>query len=514
MSASSGTGWRSSSRPLSSRRPESPGDAPWSRSPTGRAGTLCRRGSRSTGGSSAPSRPSRLRGPCSSSTAPTARVARKDRICRAETFDLVRRSRSVERIRVKYRSEVLWGELRPMPDGFQLVAIPGPDFLRRLLTAVLLLPAAGALYLLGGLIVLVRAIAARRRLRELLPPGARTFRGRLVALFVLTVMIPLLAVTFFLRSSITSLSRQDTVAHARTGLETARRVLDDYLPSAAATRGRLGLIDDALLSWLANAVGFDLSVYSPEAIWPRRPAAISTPRACSRARARLGLRGGRARRSAGDDRRAHSRRPAIPRAHDRAVGGSRRSRSPSPVLLSLLLLPQQRAAEAEAAQLTAAATAFALLVFLVSAAIAGRLAVRVARPVAGSRGRDPRGRPRRLLSAARRASGRGVPRARPGVSLHVPEPPRADDGPLARKGEARNAALAVDRGSRRVQPRPPGAPRQPRGRTAVGRPGEGATLDEVFPGDAMRPVREALARSGDGHVSEEIEPRRGSAGAS
>ena len=52
----------------------------------------------------------------------------------------------------------------------------------------------------------------------------------------------------------------------------------------------------------------------------------------------------------------------------------------SPVLLSLLLLPQQRVAEAEAAQLTAAVSAFSLLVFLISAAIAGRLAVRVARP--------------------------------------------------------------------------------------------------------------------------------------
>ncbi|MGH9368906.1 MAG: hypothetical protein ACRD3M_14675, partial [Thermoanaerobaculia bacterium] len=46
----------------------------------------------------------------------------------------------------------------------------------------------------------------------------------------------------------------------------------------------------------------------------------------------------------------------------------------SPGLLSLLLLPQRRVAEAETAQLTAAVSAFSLLIFLASAAIVGRLA--------------------------------------------------------------------------------------------------------------------------------------------
>ena len=50
-------------------------------------------------------------------------------------------------------------------------------------------------------------------------------------------MVPLVAVTFYLRSSIATRSRQDTLDHGRTALETARRVLDDYLPSAAAALG-------------------------------------------------------------------------------------------------------------------------------------------------------------------------------------------------------------------------------------------------------------------------------------
>src|SRR5262249_58355845 len=87
----------------------------------------------------------------------------------------------------------------------------------------------------------------------------------------LPVMLPWTAVTFFLRSSIATRSRRDTLEHGRSALETARRVLDDYLPTAEAQLGRLGLIDDTLISWLANSVGYDLSVYSPEA----RPLATS-----------------------------------------------------------------------------------------------------------------------------------------------------------------------------------------------------------------------------------------------
>ena len=302
---------------------------PWGRasfrSPTGRAGTRCRPGSRCTAGSSARRRRRRRLDPSSSSTAPTERAARRDPTCPPK--------RSIVCAAPAANSASASGTARscsgascgPCRTASSSSRFPAPAFLQRLLAAVLLLlPAAGGLYLLGGVIVLVRAAGARRSLRELLPPGARTFRGRLVALFVLTVMVPLLAVTFFLRASITARSRQDTIAHARTGLETARRVLDDYLPSAPAARGRLGLIDDALLSWLANAVGFDLSVYSPEATLAatsRRDlyAAGLLPERCPG----LELRGRRPRRSPGDDRRAHPRREALRGAHD----GARR---PSP----------------------------------------------------------------------------------------------------------------------------------------------------------------------------------------
>jgi len=427
----------------------------------------------------------------------------------AGTLDRVRRTARAERVRLRYRGEVLYGEVRPRPDGFQLIAIPGPGFLPRLLTAATLLPAAAALYLLGGAIVLVRAVVARRSLRDLWPAGARTFRGRLVALFVLSVMIPLLAVTFFLRASIATRSRQDTLDHARTALETARRVLDDYLPSETA-RGRLGLLDDALLSWLANAVGFDLSVYSPDALLvasSRRDlyaAGLLPERVPGASYVSVGL--GEARQR--EDARLIAGSPfeelttalsALP-----GVPGVR-----SPVLLSLLLLPQQRAAEAEASQLTAAVTAFSLLVFLVSAAVAGRLAVRVARPVAD-------------LVEGTRAVARGD------FSPRLAEPPdeelrelvraflymsrslREQTDALSREKERLATLLAqLTAGvvayddDRRVLLANPAAARLSRGKL------DGATLEEVFPGEEMRSVREVLERVGGAPVSEELEPRPG-----
>lgn len=412
-------------------------------------------------------------------------------------------------VRLRYRGQELHGELRPLPDGFQLVAIPGPDFLQRVLTAARLLPPAAAVPLAGCLVLLWRVATSGRRLRDWIPRGSQTFRGRLVALFVLSVMIPLLAVTAYLRSSIRTRTAQDTLDHARTGLETAQRVLDDYLPSVASP-GRLNLLDDSLLSWLANAVGYDLSIFSPEArlvATSRRDlyaAGLLPERVSGQAYASIGLGGARQR----TDIRLLEGTPfdemttslsAVP-----GVPGVR-----SPVLLALLLLPQQRIAEEDAAQLTAAFSAFSLLVFLVSAAVAGRLAVRVARPVAD-------------LVEGTRAVARGD------FAPHLAEPPDAELSELVRaflymsrslkeqtealsREKERLATLlsqltagvvAYAEDSRVLLANPAAA-------ALGGGRSDGATLAEVFPGESMQPVREVLARFGEESVSTELEPRPG-----
>ncbi|HWZ85811.1 MAG TPA: PAS domain-containing protein, partial [Thermoanaerobaculia bacterium] len=409
-------------------------------------------------------------------------------------------------IRTRYRGVELRGELRPLKDGFQLVAIPGPDFLERLLASTQLLAAAAALYLLGILIVAWRHVTRRRPLAQLYPRAGRSFRGRLVVLFVLSVMVPLTAVTFFLRSSIATRSRRDTLDHGRTALETARRVLDDYLPTAEAALVRLGLVDDTLLSWLANAVGYDLSVYSPEArlvATSRRDlyaAGLLPQRVPGATYASIGL--GAARESTDARVIAGSRfeEITIELSSLPGVPGVR-----SPGLLSLLLLPQQRVAEAEAAQLTAAVSAFSLLVFLISAAIAGRLAVRVARPVAD-------------LVEGTRAVARGD------FSPQLAEPPDEELKELVRAFLFMSRSLkeqteALSREKERLGTL---LSQLTAGVVAYGHDGavllanpaaarlgggdaSGKTLSDVFPGDTMAGVRDALGRvDGDG-VSEELE---------
>ncbi|MEP6993890.1 MAG: ATP-binding protein [Acidobacteriota bacterium] len=427
----------------------------------------------------------------------------------AATLARVREAGKPMRLKLRYRGEQLRGELRPLPDGFELVAIPGPDFLQRLLTAALLLPPAAALYLASGLILLWRFATTRRKIRDLIPRGARTFRGRLIALFVLSVMIPLLAVTSYLRSSIAVRTGQNTQDHARSGLETARRVLDDYLPSAAA-QGRLNLLDDSLLSWLANAVGYDLSVFSPEArlvATSRRDlyaAGLLPERASGPAYAAIGLGGARLR----SDTRvlagsgfegmttALSSVPGVP--------GVR-----SPVLLELLLLPQQRVAEADAAQLTAAFSAFSLLVFLVSAAVAARLAVRVAKPVAdlveGTRA-VARGDFTPQLAEPPDEELRELVRAFLFMSRSLKEQTNA----LSREKE-RLATLLAQLTAGVVAYGEDGGVllANPAAAALGGGRSDGATLVDVFPGETMKPVRDLLERYGSEHVSEDLEPRPG-----
>ena len=172
----------------------------------------------------------------------------------------------------------------------------------------------------------------------------------------------------------------------------------------------------------------------------------------------------------------------------------------SPVLLSLLLLPQQRVAEAEAAQLTAAVSAFSLLVFLISAAIAGRLAVRVARPVAdlveGTRA-VARGDFSPQLTEPPDEELRELVRAFLFMSRSLKEQTR---GAVAREGAPGDAALPADGGRRRVPAKT--------GRVLLANPAaavlgggrlRGRTpCEAVFPGEAMEGVRHALERASPG----------------
>ena len=181
----------------------------------------------------------------------------------------------------------------------------------------------------------------------------------------------------------------------------------------------------------------------------------------------------------------------------------------SPVLLALLLLPQQRVAEAEAAQLTAAFSAFSLLVFLISAAVAGRLAVRVARPVAdlveGTRA-VARGDFTPQLAEPPDEELRELVRAFLFMSRSLKEQTNAlsrEKERLATLLSQLTAGVVAYGDDGRVLLANPAAAALGGGRS------DGESLGDVFPGDAMRPVRELLEQRGSEHVSEDLEPRPG-----
>ncbi|MEO8430922.1 MAG: ATP-binding protein [Acidobacteriota bacterium] len=429
----------------------------------------------------------------------------------ASLRDALRRTDRPAAVHLPFRGSELWGEVRPIADGYRLVAIPVPNFLGRLLTAALLLPGIALLSAVGAILMLWRAAVARRAGSERFwLGGVRTFRGRLIGLFVFVVMIPLLAVTFFLRTTIVSRSVQDTLEHARTGLETARKVLDDYLPSASGGRGSLLALDDDILAWLANAIGYDLSVYAPDSsliATSRRDlysAGLVPDRVPAPAFVAIGLSGSGQQIGSRPVFGSQLEEITTDLASVPGVPGVR-----SPALLSLLLLPQQRVAEAEAAQLTAAVSAFSLLVFLFSALIAGRLAVRVAKPVAdlveGTRAVAAGDFSPRLAEPPDEEL-RELVRAFLSMSRSLKEQTEAlstEKERLATLLAHLTAGVVAYREDGTVLLANPAA-------AALGGGRESArTLDEVFPGAPMAAVRAALAVDSISFSSVEIEPRPG-----
>jgi signal transduction histidine kinase len=423
----------------------------------------------------------------------------------------LRRASAPLAVHLPARDDELWGEIRPTADGYRLVAVPGPGALARFLTAALLIPGAVLLYGVVGVLLLWRIAMAREPQPQLaLPRFARTFRGRLVALFAAGVMLPLFAVTFFLRTTILTHSEKDTLDHARTGLDTARRVLDDYLASSSGGAGNIRDLDDVLIGWLSVSVGYDLSVYAPDSTLvatSRRDlyaAGIVPDRVPAAAYVTIGLGGGgqfagSRSISEGSFEEITTGLSAIP-----GVPGVRSSG-----LLSLLLLPQRRLAEAEASQLTAAVSAFSMLVFVISAVIAGRVALRVARPVAD-------------LVEGTRAVARGD------FSPRLEEPPDEELKELVRaflsmsrslklqteallEEKERSATLLAHLTAGVVAFREEGTVllANPAAAALGGGSANATTLEKVFPGERMAPVRRILKDPNATYTSVEVEPRPG-----
>jgi len=120
------------------------------------------------------------------------------------------------------------------------------------------------LALLNGLLALIATGAGRAALWVARPGVPRlslgaTYSGRLVAVFLLAGLLPLLTLAFFVTRSTTQEIDRDTTATGLASLQVARRVAEDYLTVTHPEEE--GSLDDDVVYWLSRVVRQDINVY-------------------------------------------------------------------------------------------------------------------------------------------------------------------------------------------------------------------------------------------------------------
>ena len=120
------------------------------------------------------------------------------------------------------------------------------------------------LALLNGLLALLVAGSGRAVLWAARPGVPRlslgaTYSGRLVAVFLLAGLLPLLTLAFFVTRSTAREIDRDTKATGLASLQVARRVAEDYLTVTHPEEG--GPLDDDVVYWLSRVVRQDINVY-------------------------------------------------------------------------------------------------------------------------------------------------------------------------------------------------------------------------------------------------------------
>jgi PAS domain S-box-containing protein len=149
------------------------------------------------------------------------------------------------RILYARRGDVVFALAHPHPGAAALVA----SFLRLLLLNAALAAVAAAVVAAG------RRLAAGAPLR--LPPA--TYAGRLVAVLLVSGLVPLLALAYFLSRFSHAESARDLLSAGLGSLQTARRVVEDYL-DVSATDPEPALGDDVVF-WLSRVIRQDISIY-------------------------------------------------------------------------------------------------------------------------------------------------------------------------------------------------------------------------------------------------------------
>lgn len=96
-------------------------------------------------------------------------------------------------------------------------------------------------------------------------PRNLSFRTRTSIYLTAVVILPLLVFVLFVRAYLTDRLESEYVERGRSALNTAQRVIEDYLDASSAARPE-ELLDDSILAWLARVIGHDLHIYRDDAV--------------------------------------------------------------------------------------------------------------------------------------------------------------------------------------------------------------------------------------------------------
>ena len=225
---------------------------------------------------------------------------------------------------------------------------------------------------IASLGVILRSMDAFASFGRRLLRGELDFRARSSIYLTAVIIVPLIVFVIFVRAYLAGRLSLEYVERGQTALNTAQRVIEDYLASQQVAGPPEQILDDAILSWLARVIGHDLHLYRGDALVSssRRDlfaARVESQRLPGDVYSAIVLRGQqlvRAERSSGSTRFVEIYSPV-----NLVPEGS--------YILALPFIVQGRQIEAQVNDL--ATTIYMLLVFLALAAIA--VAFRIARGV-------------------------------------------------------------------------------------------------------------------------------------
>ena len=92
------------------------------------------------------------------------------------------------------------------------------------------------------------------------------FRTRTSLYLTAVVILPLLVFVIFVRTYLADRLEAEYLARGSTALNTAQRVIEDYLASRPGDRPEQ-VLDDSILTWLARAIGHDLHLYRDDQLF-------------------------------------------------------------------------------------------------------------------------------------------------------------------------------------------------------------------------------------------------------